>query len=153
MGELMLQKIFKIVILSALVLNTGCSNFNPVTPIITLGIFWYQGEAQKYYATEQQALIEATKKVLEEFKLPIITEESKDNVFYIKAGDDDKFKIKISDVRENVSKLSIRVNTFGDKPYAEMIFRHVDKQPNVQQFASLNDLNDAMEKQRRRPIR
>jgi hypothetical protein len=146
----MLKRILNIVILAALLMPIGCSKINPVTPIMTLGILWYQGEAQKYYATEQLALVEATKNVLNEFKLPIKSEVVEDNLVIIKAGDDDKFKIKIADVRENVSKLSIRVNTFGDKPYAELIFRHVDSQPNVQQFASLNELNDAMEK---RPLR
>lgn len=145
----MLKTILNIVFVCSLLVSSGCSSINPIAPIMTLGIFWYQGEAQKYYATEQLALVEATKNVLNEFKLPIVSETTSDNVVLIKAGDDDKFKIKISDVRENVSKLSIRVNTFGDKPYAELIFRHVDSQPNIQQFASLNELNDAIEKQNR----
>jgi hypothetical protein len=146
----MLKKFLKILVLCFFFLNVGCSNFNPVAPILTLGIFWHQGEAQKYYATKHETLVEATKNVLIEFKLPIINEEFKNNILYIKAGDDDKLKIKISSVRENISKLSIRVNTFGDKPYAEMIFRHIDNQPNVQQFVSLEELNNAMKKQHRR---
>ena len=146
----MINKILKIAVLCSFLISSGCSNINPVGPIVTLGIFWYQGEAQKYYATEQSALLEATKNVLNKLKLPIESEVVDGNLIVIKAGDDDKFKIKIADVRENISKLSIRVNTFGDKPYAELIFRHVDSQPNIQQFASLNELNQAMEKQPRR---
>lgn len=147
----MVQKLLKIAMLVLIMI--GCSNVNPLGPIMTIGILWHQGEAQKYYAAEHEDLIQATKNVLEKFKLPIISEEVKENTFFIKAGDDDKFKIKIVAVRENVSKLAIRVNTFGDKPYAELIFRHVDEQPKIQQFASLNELNDAMEKQPRRIFR
>lgn len=125
---------------------TGCELFNPIGPIIQIGIYWLEGEAHKYYATDQQTLHQATKTVLAEFKLPILNESVKGNTIHMKAGDGDKFKIKIVAVRQGVSKLSIRVNTFGDKPYAEMIYRHIDKQPGIQQFATTAELNDAMQR-------
>ena len=141
----MFQKIMKIAFLAAFVSVIGCSVLNPISPIISLGILWYQGEAKKYYATEQELVYEATKNVLAEFKMPILEEEKDDNTIFIAAGDDDRFKIKITTVRENVTKLSIRINMMGDQAYAEMIYRHVDEQPGVQQFASLTQLNEAME--------
>ena len=81
--------------------------------------------------------------------MPIISTSVSGNIIYIKAGDDDRFKIKIIAVREKVTKLAIRVNTFGDKPYVEMIYRHVDKEKNVEQFATAVMLNNAMTKQKR----
>jgi hypothetical protein len=141
----MFQKIMKIACVAICMSVVGCSALNPISPIVSLGIMWYQGEAHKYYATEQESIYEATKKVLEEFKLPIVEEERDEDVIRIKAGDDDRFKIKITAVRDNVTKLSIRINIMGDHAYAEMIFRHVDDQPGIQQFASLTQLNDAME--------
>lgn len=131
----------------ALCAFAGCG-LNPIAPIIQLGLRWHDGEAQKYYATEQTKIYEATKATLAEFKFPILEEKIKDNIIYLKAGDDDRFRIKITEVRENVTKLSIRINVMGDKAYAEMIYRHVDKYPDVEQFASVTSLNDAMERQR-----
>lgn len=123
----------------------GCQYLAPIGPIMQLGVYWIDGESHKYYATEQPVIEQAVRNVLEEFKLPILEEKTEDNYLYIKAGDDDRFKIKIHKVRENVTKLSIRINTWGDKPYCEMIYRHVDQQPQVIQFTSLKELNAKME--------
>jgi hypothetical protein len=41
----------------------------------------------------------------------------------------------------------------GDQAYAELIYRHVDEQPGVLQFASLVELNEAIEKRPRRIFR
>ncbi len=138
-----------IVFMTSLFLVSGCGFFNPISPIISIGIMWYQGEAAKYYSTDQEIIHLATKNVLNEFKIPIISESVSGNIIYIKAGDDDRFKIKIISVREKVTKLAVRVNTFGDKPYVEMIYRHVDKEKNVEQFATAVMLNNAMTKQKR----
>lgn len=129
--------------------TTGCSLLNPLSTIIDIGIFWYEGEANKYYACPQQELHSATKAVLAEFQLPIKKEYTKNQTVHIKAGDKDRFSIKVVSVRQNVSKLSIRINTFGDKPYAEMIFRHVDQQKGVKQFATTAELKTALDRQRR----
>lgn len=131
---------------------TGCEFVNPIAPLIQIGVYWLEGEAHKYYATEQSKICDAVKAVLDEFSLPILHEEQKGETIYIRAGDDDRFKIKVTAVRENVTKLSIRINTFGDKAYAEMIYRHVDQQPLVEQFASVDELNTAMEEQPRRRL-
>jgi|694.fasta_scaffold10512_30 hypothetical protein len=146
----MFKKLLALLVLNACLSTLGCNYIAPIGPIIQLGIMWYEGEAQKYYATPQEKLHVAVKQVLNELTLPIIEERVDGETIYIQAGDDDKFKIKITSVRENVSKLSIRVNLMGDKPYAELIYRHVDKMPNVEQFASLAELNTAVEKQPRR---
>lgn len=140
----------KLIVVALVVLClAGCQYFNPITPIVQLGIYWKEGEAIKYYAADQETLYAATKKALEKYKLPITSEDVKDRTKYIKAGDDDKFKIKVVAVRDNVSKLCIRVNTFGDKPYAELIYTHIDNDPTVPKFANLQELQTKMETQRR----
>lgn len=126
-------------------LFTGCQMFNPIAPIVQLGIRWYDGEAQKYYNTDQVTLYNATKAALAELNLPIAEESHEDNIYYLKVDAGDRFKIKVVGVREEIAKLSIRVNTMGDKEYAELIYRHVDSQTAVKQFASLEALNAAME--------
>lgn len=138
-------------IMQAAVLATvcGCTALAPIGPIVSLGVAWVNGEASKYYASNLEEIHFATKNVLEEFDFQIAEEKIEENIVTILAGEEDKFKIKIVGVRENITKLSIRVNIMGDKPYAELIYRHVDKQPNVKQFASLKDLNNQMDRQRR----
>lgn len=146
----MLKKFLMCFLAFSIINFSGCALVNPIGPITQLGIMWYEGEAHKYYATPQEKIHSAVKVVLAKFTLPIKEETINGETVYIKAGDDDRFKIKISSVRQNVTKLSIRVNIMGDKPYAEMIYRHVDQQQGVEQFASLVELNTAVEKQQRR---
>lgn len=133
----------------SLILISGCVALAPIGPIVSLGIAWVNGEASKYYACEFETIHIAVKNVLQEFKIPIIEEKTEEDSVFIKAGDDDKFKIKIIPTREGITKLLIRVNVMGDKAYAEMLYRHVDQQPGVRQFASLQELNTAMERQKR----
>ena len=87
----------------------------------------------------------AVKSALKELELPIKHEEKKGDTVYIKAGEGDRFSIKLHAVRPKTTKLSIRVNIMGDHPYAEMIYRHVDKQAGVEQFVSLKELNASLE--------
>jgi hypothetical protein len=132
-------------IVAALLVLVGCSYMAPIGPIVQLGVMWIEGEAHKYYNTDRTTLHAAVKSALHELDLPIKEESKSNDTITIKAGDNDRFKIKVHQVRDKTTKLSIRVNIMGDKPYAEMIYRHVDKQSNVEQFASLKELNTALE--------
>ncbi len=127
----------------------ACQAFNPIGPIISLGVRWMDGVAEKYYDCPQSNLYIATKASILELGLPIVEEWQDGNTKYMKAGDDDRFKISVTAVRERISKVSIRVNLMGDKPYAELVFRHIDKKPEVTEFKSVEELNTAMDRQRR----
>jgi hypothetical protein len=137
--------------------TAGCEFFNPIGPMIQLGIYWYEGEAHKYYATDQPTIDKALRSALNEVAIPINSEETKGDTIYLRAGgkmvtekrlmhsvSEDRFKIKVTKVNEKVTKLSIRVNVFGDKPFAELIYRHVDQQPGVRQFATSQELHEAV---------
>lgn len=141
---------------------TSCEFFNPIGPIIQLGVFWLGGEAHKYYNTNQNTMIVAVKTTLKDLNFSILEEGPYKDYYWIKTTDGNKvsingemmeshFKIKIREVKNNITKLSVRVNTFGNRPYVEMIYRHVDKQPGVEQFTTAEGLNAAYEK-RGRPI-
>ena len=147
----MLRKLLGPILVGMMLLTTGCDLFNPIGPIIQIGVMWMNGEAHKYYNTEHEPLIKATKDVLNDLKMPIQSEELDGNVYYIVAGDkgEDRFKIKVTSVKENVTKLSIRVNIMGDRPYAEMIYRHVDEIPGIRQFASVAELNEAVSRKQK----
>ena len=136
---------WKLMMVILLVTVAGCNLIAPIGPIIQLGIMWIEGEAHKYYNTDQETIHRATLAALKELDLVINKEEEKDGTIYINAGDADRFKIKIYAVREKTTKLSIRVNIMGDQPYAEMVYRHVDDQKDVEQFVTLKELNTALE--------
>lgn len=127
----------------------GCASLNPIGPLMQIGVYWQQGEAHKYYNTDQETIHQAVRNVLEsELGIPILSTERETNYIQLNAGDDDRFRIRIYRVREKVTRLSIRVNIFGDRPYAEMIYRHVDKQSGVVQWSSVEDLNAALSRRR-----
>jgi len=107
-------------------------------------------EGQKYYNTDQETIYNATRTALNDLEFPITEVDQEDEIWVIKADADDRFRIKLNPVRHNVTKVSILVNTLGDKPYAEMIFRHIDSQEAVIQFTSLDELNTAIEERPRR---
>lgn len=132
-----------------LVLVLGCQYLAPIGPIMQLGVMWMNGEAHKYYNTDQETIAVAMREVLKKLDLPIVSEEEDGEILHIRAGDKDRFKIKLNAVRERTTKVSIRVNTMGDKEYAEMIYRHLDSKAGVVQFMSLKELNTAMERRRR----
>ncbi len=131
----------RLLILIALLLPlAGCGPFNPVDPLINIGIMWFEGEAVKYYNTDEATLERALKGALKELDLAVTKEERKGDTFYVTAGDKARFHIKLTTVRFTTTKLSIRVNVMGDKPYAEMVYRHVDAQPGVKQYVTAEHL-------------
>lgn len=124
----------------------GCQYFNPIGPLFSLGVMWYDGEAKKYYNTDQKTIDASVKFALKELEIPFTEEKTDGNTISIRAGGngEDRFKIKIVMVKPHTTRLAIRVNIMGDKPYAEMIFRHVDNQPGVKTYNNLKVLNRDM---------
>ena len=155
----MFKRITALFLLSTFIFSAGCDLFNPISPIIQLGVMWMEGEGHKYYNTDQETMHSAVKNVLQDLDFPIIKETNEGDYIYIEASDKEtqpgqvalasKFKIKIREVRHNVTKLSIRINTWGDKPYAEMIYRHVDDENDVKDFVTVKELNTAMKVRKR----
>ena len=146
----MLKRILATVLASMIVFSAGCDYINPLDPIIQLGVFWVQGEANKYYNSDQETMIRATKDTLHELDFVILEEWPEEDYYWIKASDmasldspDSHFKIKIREVKERLTKVSVRVNVFGNKPYVEMLYRNIDRQPGVNQFVTLEGLNTA----------
>ena len=127
-----------------MMLFSGCQYFNPIGPIISIGVYWVQGEAHKYYNTDYATTEKALINALAELKIPIRKQNPGSSKTVITAGDGDRFSIKIIQVKPEITKISIRVNIFGDHPFAELIYRHVDSQPGIKQFANLETLNRKM---------
>lgn len=114
---------------------TGCQVAPFVGPIVTGVIMWHQGEAHKFYYEEPSTLYRSTKLALKELGHPITKDEAqRDGSYYIVAGDDDKFQITICKVKPHIGEVKMRVNLMGNKPYAELVYKHIDNNLNTIDF-------------------
>lgn len=114
---------------------TGCTAATIISPIVTGVVMWKDGEAHKYYNEEAHTVYRATKTSLKDLDHLIIKDESsKDGNYYILAGENDKFKITIRQVKPHITDVKIRVNLMGDKPYAELVYSQIDLNTNTIDF-------------------
>tara|TARA_Y100000034_G_scaffold133308_1_gene198424 strand:+ start:3614 stop:4030 length:417 start_codon:yes stop_codon:yes gene_type:complete len=106
-----------------------------VSPIIQGAIMWKEGEAHKYYNLDSDSMYRAAKRTALEVGYPIERDDIPDQGnYYLIVGENDRLKISVDRVEPNVTRVSIRVNTMGDKPYAEMFYEKLDSQVNVINF-------------------
>jgi hypothetical protein len=117
-----------------LFLMLGCGPEILIGPIINGVIYWMEGEAHKYYAHEPEILYRATKRACIELNHSIDTDEQHKNDYYIVAGGNNRFKINIEWVENGIAEVRIRIDFWGDKPYAELIYQKIDEQLSVIEF-------------------
>lgn len=141
---------WKALIATFLLLFVGCEIIAPISGIVSVGVFWMNREAHKYYNTEFDDMERSVKSALIELEMPIEEEYYSGDTLILKCDVNDRFKISLNPVRENVTKVSILVDLLGDKPYAEMIYRHIDGQDGVVQFATVEELNCTMDESPRK---
>ena len=155
----MLRRTFMGTMAAMFLFVAGCGFVPFIGPIISIGLFWINGEAHKYYDAEQQTIVSAVKDAADKLDFVVMDEEVDGNTVHIKLNDKslcrgtvdetqqaenvNRFSIKIIKIQHNVTKLSIRVNTLGDKPYAELIYHKVDQYPGVRCFQSEKQLERA----------
>jgi hypothetical protein len=117
---------------------SGCQilGIGPIVSGITQGvIYWKNGEAQKYYEFEPEIIYNAAKRgATEDMQMSIDNIEEKDGFYRFYAGENNRFKVKIESVDNNISRLSVRINFMGDKEYTELYFSKVDEQIYVVDF-------------------
>jgi hypothetical protein len=101
-----------------------------VNGAIDFYLVWKDGEAHKCYDYDVFIIRNSVIMALEEMKIPIT--ELGDNK--IIAGEKERFKIKIEKIQSNITKLSVRINFMGDKPYAELLYQLVDDHLNTIDF-------------------
>jgi hypothetical protein len=113
----------------------GCGTLGMIVgPVVTGVTIWANGEAHRYYEENPEEICRAVQQTLTELKLPITQNRNKNNKYYIVAGERNRFSITIVRAEGNLTKLNIRINFFGDKNYAEFIYKKVDSQINVIHF-------------------
>jgi len=117
----------------------GCSTADVlVTPLVNGIIMWKDGEAQKYYPFQAKHVYLSTKHALKELDLKILQEKhEKNNTYKITTvKSNKKLAIEIKQIEENISRVDIRVDIMGDKPYAELVYKQIDINVNTIEFDS-----------------
>jgi len=129
------MKKLSIAMLAGVMLFAGCEAMPIVNPSISLYIKWLEGEADCYFAADREAAYRATKRSLTTLGYTVTKDEiERSGDHTIVAGGNDRFKIKVELVEPYVTRISIRVNFIGDKPYAELIYRQVIDQLDVIEY-------------------
>ena len=132
-----MKKLIYFLFLATIFPLTGCAELSPfmlASPIVSGVVAWKQGQAHKYYNEESHRLYRATKTSLRELGLTPTKDERTKQGYYIVAGDQDRFRITIRQVKPDITDVGIRVNVFGDKPYAELVYRQIDANVNSVDF-------------------
>lgn len=114
---------------------TSLSVIGGVTGLALKGyVTWKKNEATKYYFADANILCRAVENSAKDLNLPITKTENKKGVYYINVGEKDKFKIEVTQVEKDISKVWIRINFLGNKPYAELFYKKIDENLNVINF-------------------
>jgi len=115
----------------------GCGPIDPVSPIVSGVVMWIEGEAHKYYSNDSATVYRAVKRACAELNYEISRDDPpEEGDYYLLAGSKDRFKINIREVEQDITKLSVRVNFMGDKPYAELLYKKVDAELSTIEFDS-----------------
>ena len=132
-----MKKLLTILIFSIFLspLMIGCEAVPFISPIVTGVIMWVEGEAHKFYPYDADVVYRASKRALEDMGMEINKDEVKNNGgYYLNAGKEDRFKINVDNAKEDISELRLRINTMGDKDYAELFYSKVDDQLSTIRF-------------------
>lgn len=105
---------------------------SPVENVVKGITYWNEGEASRFYEEEPIRVFQAMKQTLEELEIPITYSARKNNTFRIVAGEKNRFDIWIMP-KENskLTKVTNRINYLGDKSFAELIYKKIDKQLDI----------------------
>jgi len=143
-----MKKLLLIFALFCPIMVGGCDFVTPfVSPIITGVIYWKEGEASKYYDFDVETCYRATKRAVRDLEFPVTEDEATDSGYWIVADTNDRFKIKVEKTENNITVVKIRINTFGDRPYAELIYEKIDTNLGIIEF----DENGQPTRRRGRP--
>lgn len=107
----------------------GCGDASVlIGPAVSGVTRWYEGEAHRYYDNDVENVYRASKHALNELNLQISKDEIKRNRHHIIAGEKNRFSIKIYEAEKGHTRMNIRINFWGDKDYAELIYKKTQEQ-------------------------
>ena len=97
------------------------------------GYSYVKGEGSKMYAGDARKCAEATGSALKKMNIVVVNSSCDKLAGEINARlrDDTAVAVYLKAEREDVTKVTIRVGTFGDKTRTEMIFKAIDEELGV----------------------
>ncbi|MGO9137188.1 MAG: DUF3568 family protein [Syntrophales bacterium] len=113
---------------AALIPTVGEAQVIPVIGVSYQGyVVWKGRESSKYYARNSKTVCQAIEQSCQQLKLETVMQNpaSENGCFLATKG---KYPMEISASRtdENLTKVVITVELFGDKQYAELLYRTID---------------------------
>ena len=93
-------------------------------------IYWVNGEAESTVNTNMDTAWKASKTTFKNFNVSTTKEESADSLQRRLEGTSpggDKYTIRLKSIKEDTTKIWVRVNTFGDKEKSARIFEEIRK--------------------------
>jgi len=118
----------------------GCEIIPIFGPAVNAYVAWRAGEGHAYFATDSRTAYKAVKRTVAKFEYPVHADEDKgDGDYYVEVGENDRFKINVVKIEPFISKVSIRVNFMGDKPYADLIFTELQDQLDIIDYREMPD--------------
>lgn len=128
-------KWFAILLIFPVIAIVGCEPSQIfIGPIITGITYWVNGEAHRYYEENTDVLYRSTKHALRELNLPITKDKKNNNSYSIIAGEKNRFSIQINEADKGLTKVDIRINFWGDKDFADLIYKKVGDQLTILEF-------------------
>ncbi len=99
-----------------------------IGPAIQGYIYWKDGEARKYYKQDINVVHNNLKSVLISMGHTIDQDTASNGGWQmVSHSTNHKFKIRVLNTDPNVCCVKIRIDFMGDKPYAELVYRLLDK--------------------------
>lgn len=89
-------------------------------------IVWKDRESFKYYTCDSKTVCQAVKQSCEQIKLEtVIQDQVSEKGCSLETKGNHPMKINVSSVEKNLTKVVITIALFGDKQYAELLYRTV----------------------------
>ncbi|MFC1783040.1 DUF3568 family protein [Planctomycetota bacterium] len=126
-----MKKIISMLLLIALTLAmAGC-----VAAVVAVGagaagtVAYIRGDFEAIKKESIEQLYDATLKALESLKIPVFSkgQDALTAIIEGRTAEDKKIVIKIEAQENNLSKLSIRIGTFGDQTQSGLIYKKINE--------------------------
>ena len=88
---------------------------------------WKGRESSKYYTYDVKTICQTVKQSCEQLKLEtVIQNPASENECYLETKGNYPMEINVSHVENNLTKVVITIALFGDKQYAELLYKTID---------------------------
>lgn len=132
------REIFVFLLLAASLLS-GCAAA-PLIPVVgeaqvipVIGVsyqgyvVWKGRESSKYYSNDSKTICQAVEQSCDQLKLEtVIQTPASEKGCSLETKGKYPMEINVSYIEENLTKVIVRIELFGDKEYAELLYRTID---------------------------